>query len=117
MPAYNGINCLLCIYYHRPIYKDVDDIIKCYDIMSHPNTIIDGDFNLPKIDWKTRTLKSSKDFGMHTSFVETNNLQQPIVILTHSTDNTLYLVIHSTEITIISPEPSCSDHIIIELTY
>lgn len=81
-----GFSFTFCVYYHRPLHRTVDDIIKWYNDFITPNVIIVGDFNLPAIDWATKSLKHDHDINMHTSFldfVNCNNLNQSVLFPTH----------------------------------
>lgn len=110
----NGFNCLLWVYYHHPIFKDVDNIS---DILIHHMVWEHALHQRYYRRWlqpirnrlTDTLLKMQKNVGMHTNFlgfVETS-LDQPFTVPTHSKGNVLYLVIYFTKITTPQVKPSC----------
>lgn len=108
-----GYSFTFAVYYRRPVAGHVDDFIDWYNLQTSCNHIIVGDFNLPEIDWKTKTLKSRHNPTMHESFldlIETSDLEQLITDVTHIQGNTLDLVLTNLDASDPIIEPTCSDH-------
>ena len=116
---YHGYTFVFACYYRRPSIKNVSDILDWYERQINPNILIVGDFNLPEIDWATKSLKSNRDHTMHETFldfVDVNNLSQPITFPTHKLGNTLDLIVTNMDIDGPDIDPSPSDHFIISAT-
>ena len=116
---YHGYSFTLACYYRRPSIKSISDILDWYEKQTNHNIMIVGDFNLPEIDWYSKSLKSSCDQAMHETFldfVEINNLSQPIISPTHKLGNTLDLIVTNMDIDSPDVEPSSSDHCVISVS-
>lgn len=103
----------IAVYYHRPAIGNVDDLITWCRDYSSCRQIIVGDFNLPDIDWNTKSLKKRIDTKMHSSFLQfldSVDLEQIIKFPTHRHGNTLDLILSNLDLSIPTSEPSCSDH-------
>lgn len=112
----SGFSFVLAVYYHRPLVKNVDDIIDWYQGLQNPNVLILGDFNLPEIDWSSCQIKQNNNIYMHRSFLDfinSSDLIQHVDFPTHNKGNTLDLLLSNLEISNTRGEPSCSDHCII----
>ena len=56
----SGFSFRFCVYYQRPIIKNVDDIINWYRSVIDPFVLIVGDFNLPDVDWHSLSVKKKR---------------------------------------------------------
>lgn len=103
----------IAVYYHRPIINNVDDFISWCSDYSSCRQIIVGDFNLPDIDWNTKTLKKRINPSMHNNFLkflDTTDLEQTVNFPTNNHGNTLDLILSNLCLSTPTSEPSCSDH-------
>ena len=108
-----GFSFTFAVYYCRPSTRNIDYFTDWYTQLSTCNHVIVGDFNLPEIDWRTKSLKSRHNPSMHESFlelIESSDLEQLITDATHQQGNTLDLVLTNLDSTIPLIEPTCSDH-------
>lgn len=115
----SGFSFIMAVYYHRPVHRNVDDIIRWFNNQTHHDIVIVGDFNLPDIEWKTKSLKTNRDAQLHNNFLNfliVNNLSQPITFPTHTKGNTLDLIVSNIDISNINGQPSFSDHLIINFS-
>jgi hypothetical protein len=66
----NGFSFAFVVYYHRPCVKNIDDFLAWDKSLLSAKTVVDGDFNLPDIVWRTSSLKNRRNLYMHTSFLD-----------------------------------------------
>ena len=101
---------------YRPPSSNKENYDKLCEIIAKapPNTLLVGDFNLPKIEWNSLTCDNYSSQFMNTCL--DNNFSQYVNFVTHRKNNTLDLVLCNDE-SIISVDNlgplSSSDHVMI----
>ena len=110
---FRGFSFVIACYYRPLNIKSVTDIIDWHEKQCNPNVMIVGDFNLPEIDWDSKTLKSTRDSHMHGMFLDflcVNDLSQFVLEPTHKLGNILDLVVTNMDISTPVIDLSTSDH-------
>ncbi|KAL8610878.1 hypothetical protein ACOMHN_056733 [Nucella lapillus] len=122
-----GRRKLLVAAYYRPKASDEISLRKFETsiqrvMATNATIIIGGDFNLPSIDWSTKTLKSpAKCVEIHNQFLDLMNdagYEQLVTFPTRG-ENTLdiFLTSHPSLVPRIEPLPGISDHDIVYLEF